>query len=52
MIESPKILDRLGAAARAKVGEKLTWDAKATQIVAVYDAVLTGPKNLNSLSYT
>jgi phosphatidylinositol alpha-1,6-mannosyltransferase len=52
VIQSPEILDRLGDAGRKKVREKLTWDAKANQIVAIYDAVLTGQKNLNSLGYT
>jgi hypothetical protein len=45
------MLDRLGAAGQEKVREKLTWDAKAKQIVAVYDAVLEGRKSLNFLSY-
>lgn len=51
VINSPEKLDRLGAAGREKVREKLTWDAKARQIVAVYDAVLEGRKNFNSLSF-
>ena len=51
IIRSPEMLDRLGAAAREKVLEKLTWDAKANQIVAVYDAILAGEKNLNSLGF-
>jgi glycosyltransferase involved in cell wall biosynthesis len=48
---SPQILDTLGAAGRKKVVEKLTWEAKARQILSVYDAVLSGIKNLNSLDY-
>lgn len=44
-------LDGLGIAGRQKVRKKLTWDAKANQIVAVYDAVLNGTKNLQSLDY-
>ena len=51
VIHSPQTLDTLGAAGREKVLEKLTWEAKARQIIAVYDAVLSGAKNLNSLDY-
>jgi glycosyltransferase involved in cell wall biosynthesis len=51
VIHSPHILDTLGAAGREKVLEKLTWEAKSRQIIAVYDAVLSGVKNLNSLGY-
>ena len=40
IIKSPEILDRLGAAGREKVAEKLTWEAKARQILTIYDAVL------------
>lgn len=50
-IRSPEILDRFGAAGRRKVLEKLTWDAKANQVFAVYQAVLAGKTNLNSLDY-
>jgi glycosyltransferase involved in cell wall biosynthesis len=48
-IRSPGKLEELGAAARQKVREKLTWQAKAKQIVAVYDAVMSGLKNLHCL---
>jgi glycosyltransferase involved in cell wall biosynthesis len=51
VIRAPKILDELGANGRRKVAEKLTWEAKAHQIIAVYDAVLSGAKTLNSLDY-
>ncbi len=51
VIRTPEILDRMGAAGRRKVGQKLTWEAKANQIVAIYDAVLTGSSNLQSLDY-
>jgi glycosyltransferase involved in cell wall biosynthesis len=44
IIADPKILDSLGAAAREKVREKLTWEAKANRIIAVYNAVLFGAK--------
>jgi glycosyltransferase involved in cell wall biosynthesis len=51
VVRSPEILDKLGAAARRKVAEKLTWEAKADQIIAIYDAVLAGRKNLSTLGY-
>jgi phosphatidylinositol alpha-1,6-mannosyltransferase len=51
VIRSPHILDTLGAAGRKKVLKRLTWEVKARQILAVYDAVLSGIKNLNSLDY-
>ena len=51
VIRSPEILDKLGAAGRRKVSEKLTWDAKANQILAVYRALLGGLRNLNALNY-
>ena len=51
VIRSPEILDKFGEAGRRKVLEKLTWDAKANQILAVYEAVLGGSKNLNFLDY-
>lgn len=49
IIRAPDELERLGAAARERVREKLTWEAKAKQIVAIYDAVRAGEKNLVSL---
>jgi glycosyltransferase involved in cell wall biosynthesis len=51
VIRSPEILDEYGAAGRRKVLEKLTWDVKANQILAVYEAVLGGSTNLNFLDY-
>jgi glycosyltransferase involved in cell wall biosynthesis len=51
VIRSPEILDKFGVAGRRKVLEKLTWDAKANQIFAVYEAVLGGAKDLNFLDY-
>jgi glycosyltransferase involved in cell wall biosynthesis len=48
---SPQILDTLGAAGRRKVLEKLTWEVKARQILAVYNAVLSGEKELTFLDY-
>lgn len=47
---SPEILDRFGAAARQKVTKKLTWEAKANQIIAVYDAILAGDLSSAQLS--
>ena len=46
IIRTPETLDKLGAAARQKVRETLTWEAKANQIIAVYDAVLSGATKL------
>jgi glycosyltransferase involved in cell wall biosynthesis len=50
IIRSPEILDSLGSAARQKVLTKLTWDAKAQQILAIYRAVLRGNKELSSFN--
>ena len=44
VVRSPQILDSLGAAAHQKVVKELTWEAKASQIIAVYDAVLASAK--------
>ena len=51
VIRSPKILDKFGTAGREKVLRQLTWKAKAHQIVNVYEAVLSGAKNLNYLDF-
>jgi len=51
MIRSPETLDKFGAAGQKKVREKLTWEAKANQIAAVYEAVLKGEKVLQYLDY-
>lgn len=40
VVRCPEILDKLGAAARQKVARELTWEAKARQILTVYDTVL------------
>ena len=48
-IRTPARLDALGAAARARVLAKLTWDAKAEQILAVYAAVLDRVDDLGHL---
>jgi glycosyltransferase involved in cell wall biosynthesis len=51
VIAAPEKLDHLGAAGREKVRAKLTWEAKARQIVAVYDAVLEGRNDLSALGF-
>ena len=40
LIANPKMLDDIGAAARRKVLERYTWDAKAEQVIEVYDRVI------------
>jgi glycosyltransferase involved in cell wall biosynthesis len=50
LIRSPDKLEIFGEAGRRKVLQKLTWDAKANQICAVYQAVLARSKDLASLS--
>ncbi len=49
MLRSPERLKAIGMAARRKVRENLTWDAKADQIVKVYEAVLEGRTDLSGL---
>ncbi len=51
VIRAPERLDELGAAGVEKVRRKLTWQAKASQILAVYESVLRGEKNLRHLDY-
>jgi len=51
MIRSPETLDQFGAAAQKKVRDKLTWEAKASQVLAIYEAVLEGKKDLKFLDY-
>jgi glycosyltransferase involved in cell wall biosynthesis len=46
IIRTPETLDKLGATARQKVRKKLTWEAKANQINAVYNAVLSSATRL------
>jgi glycosyltransferase involved in cell wall biosynthesis len=46
VIRAPETLDRLGTAARQKVRDKLTWEAKANQIAAIYEAVLSRARKL------
>ena len=49
LIQKPEMLAALGIAGQRKVAEKFTWKAKANQIIKVYEAVLSGATNLNSL---
>jgi glycosyltransferase involved in cell wall biosynthesis len=39
VIQSPSLLDRFGSAGREKVCANLTWEAKAGQVLQVYDSV-------------
>ena len=41
IIRDPETLERFAAAARRKVRETFTWEAKADQITAVYNAILS-----------
>jgi glycosyltransferase involved in cell wall biosynthesis len=50
IIHSPFLLENLGAAARERVREKLTWEAKANQIAKLYDAVLSGKDEIRTLA--
>jgi glycosyltransferase involved in cell wall biosynthesis len=50
LLAHPEEIEKFGRAARKKVLEKYTWEAKAVQICAVYEAVLAGKENLASLS--
>jgi glycosyltransferase involved in cell wall biosynthesis len=51
IVRAPNILDTLGAAGRSKVQEKFTWEQKARRIVAIYDSIVAGLKELPSLDY-
>jgi glycosyltransferase involved in cell wall biosynthesis len=51
VVRAPKILSELGAAAVKKVRETLTWKAKANQVAAVYDGVLSGKTDLSFLNF-
>jgi glycosyltransferase involved in cell wall biosynthesis len=42
VIASPESLTKFGTAARQKVLDRLTWDAKAAQINQIYQSVLAG----------
>jgi glycosyltransferase involved in cell wall biosynthesis len=47
--ENPTQLESLGSAGRAFVETNLTWEAKARQIMKVYEAVLDGASDLSKL---
>lgn len=49
VIHAPEILSKFGDAARRKVKEKFTWDAKAKQIADIYDAVMSKAKQLDHM---
>lgn len=51
MLNLPDRLDVLGKAARTKVGQSLTWDAKAAQILRIYQAVLNDVADLSCLGF-
>jgi glycosyltransferase involved in cell wall biosynthesis len=42
VLDAPETLTKIGTAARQKVLEKLTWEAKAGQIIQIYNSVLAG----------
>lgn len=44
VVQMPAVLDRMGATARETVVRRFTWDAKAREIVAIYDSVLGKPR--------
>jgi glycosyltransferase involved in cell wall biosynthesis len=46
LVRTPELLDKLGTAARQKARDAFTWEAKATQVAAVYDAVLSRAQQL------
>jgi glycosyltransferase involved in cell wall biosynthesis len=52
VIQAPGILDELGDAGRKKVQENLTWQAKAKQILSVYESVMRGEKDFRHLDYS
>ena len=51
IVRSPHVLNDLGAGARRLALKKLSWDAKAAQILRIYEAVMAGTENLNFLDY-
>jgi glycosyltransferase involved in cell wall biosynthesis len=50
-VRCPEALFVMSEAGQRFVTEKLTWDAKAKQIRALYSAVLSGQKDLSALSF-
>jgi glycosyltransferase involved in cell wall biosynthesis len=51
IIERPDILVALGSAGRQKVIANLTWEAKAHQILHVYETVMAKSEDFGSLGY-
>jgi glycosyltransferase involved in cell wall biosynthesis len=49
VIRTPELLNELGSAAREKVLQSLTWEAKAQQMLRIYDAVRSGAHDLRAL---
>lgn len=45
LIDEPSLLTKFSAAGRDKVRRELTWQAKADQILSVYDRVLSSKRN-------
>jgi glycosyltransferase involved in cell wall biosynthesis len=45
IILCPEIVERIGKAARKKVFANLTWEAKAKQILSLYETVLSEPSH-------
>jgi glycosyltransferase involved in cell wall biosynthesis len=51
IVAHPELLDKMGAAGRKKATTKLTWEAKAKQVLSVYDAVVRNEERLGHLGY-
>ncbi len=49
LIHNPEMLAMLGTAGQRKVAEQFTWKAKAGQIKRVYEAVLSGTRDLTDI---
>jgi glycosyltransferase involved in cell wall biosynthesis len=49
IIRKPQLLNELGSAARAHALRSLTWEAKAQQMLRIYDAVRSGTRDLRAL---
>ena len=49
VLAAPERLNVLGQSAREKVLAELTWDAKAQQMLCIFDAVISGRADLRSL---
>nr|WP_249803755.1 glycosyltransferase family 4 protein [Bradyrhizobium zhengyangense] len=49
VIATPEVLDSYAQSARKKVAEELTWNAKAKQVLRIYNAILASPIDSRSL---